>query len=235
MSSRLTLINKISFMKEYIKPEISISPLVEFIFASDRKKTSIIKAQKNPSSFIVGRYRSARSAFSKYFKNDFDKEVLIETIERLQNKTEGTSWAKNDRSNSILALVHFFKLNFPFQDLKCTFVKPDHKTYELEGINVIVSPDLIIQWKTDGVTYVGAIKFYIKKQNLTYQKGGLTATLIYDYLKKVSLPEWQIDMNYCFCLDVMNERLFSPTMIEENIIAVKDACLEIKRLWGQVN
>jgi len=216
-------------------PEISISPLVEFAFASERKKASIIKAQKYPSSFIVGRYSSARSAFSKYFKNGFDKEVLIQAIERLQNKTEGTDWAKNNRSNSILALGHFFKLEFPFQNLKCTFVKPDHKAYELEGVNVIVSPDLIIQWELNGITSVGAIKFNIKKQCLTLQKGGLTATLIFDYLKKVASPDWQIDKSYCFCLDVMSERLYSPTRIEENIMAAKEACIEVKKLWTQAS
>jgi hypothetical protein len=59
-------------MEKIIKstPEISISPLVEFVFASERKKASIIRDQKNPSGFIVARYRTARSAFSKYFINE---------------------------------------------------------------------------------------------------------------------------------------------------------------------
>jgi len=82
---------------------------------------------------------------------------------------------------------------------------------------------------------VGAIKFNIKKQCLTLQKGSLTATLIYDYLNKVASPDWKIDKDYCFCLDVMSERLFSPSRIDENIIVAKEACLEIKRLWLQTN
>lgn len=220
-------------MEKIIKstPEISISPLVEFVFASERKKASIIRDQKNPSDFIVARYRTARSAFSKYFINDFDKDTLINVIERLQNNATGTEWAKNDRQNSVVALRHFLQFEFPFKNLKCTFVRPEHKSYAIEGVDVIVSPDLILQWEDNGKTQVGAIKFNIKKQSLTLQKGGLTATVIYDYLKQISSSNVIVNKDYCFCIDVMSERIFSPNRIEDNIIVAKEACLEIKRLW----
>lgn len=216
-------------------PEISISPLVEFVFASERKKASIIRDQKNPSDFIVARYRSARSAFSRYFINGFDKDTLISVIEKLQSKTIGTDWAKNDRLNSIVALRHFLQLEFPFENLKCTFIKPEHKSYSLEGVDVIVSPDLILKWDANGKTNVGAIKFNIKKQSLTLQKGGLTASVIYDYMLQIASPDWNVSKEYCFCLDVMSERLFSPSMVEENITVAKEACLEIKKLWTQAS
>jgi hypothetical protein len=163
--------------------------------------------------------------------NDFDIETLINAIEKLQNNATGTEWAKNDRQNSVVALRHFLQFEFPFKNLKCTFFRPEYKSYEIEGVDVIVSPDLILQWEDNGNTQVGAIKFNIKKHSLTFQKGGLTATVIYDYLKQILSPDVIVNKDYCFCIDVMSERIFTPNKIEDNIIVAKEACLEIKRLW----
>jgi hypothetical protein len=54
-------------------------------------------------------------------------------------------------------------------------------------------------------------------------------------MKPVAFREWQIDMNYCLCLDVMSERFFSPTRNEENLLAARESCIEVKRIWTQTN
>lgn len=126
-------------------PEISINPLVEYIEASDRSRKSIIRQQKNPSDFIISRYRTARSAFAKFFKEGFDEQVLRRAIERLQTKEQKSDWTRNDTLNSIEALRSFLEMEFPFKNLRCKFVKPDTKVYNINGVAITVAPDLLLE------------------------------------------------------------------------------------------
>lgn len=213
-------------------PEISINPLVEYISASDRRKRSIVRQQKNPSDFIIARYRMARSAFANYFKKEYDESVLVSAIERLQNRVQTSDWTRNDTVNSIEALRHFLAIEFPFKSLKCRFVKPDIKTYSINGVAIIVAPDLLLEWEVDGKRRTGAIKFYIKKKNLTYQQGRLNASLLADFMNYIYPRGTIVSKQHCICVDVMNQRVFSaPANIDDDMNLVADACQEINMLW----
>ena len=197
-------------------PKISINPLVEYIGASERRKHSIIKQQKNPSDFIIARYRTARFAFAKYFKNGYDATVIINAIDRLQHKENKSTWTRNDTKNSIEALRNFLQLNFPFKDLKCRFV----------------TPDLLLEWEKDGKKFVGAIKFYIKKKPLSHHEGFINASLIADFLKSTVSEEVEISKMHCICIDIMNPRIFTaPKNSDEYMDLVTNACEQIRSNW----
>lgn len=213
-------------------PEISISPLVEYINASDKRKRTIIKQQQNPPSIIVARYRSVRSTFAIFLKNNYDKKFILEAIKKFQNKETITKWQQSDKENSIKALRQFINLEFPFQSLKCHFAKPSCKQYIVNGVNLIVSPDLVLSWEIDGVKYAGAIKFYIKQKALSLQDGQLATSILVDFMKNSSGNEVVIDEKYCLYVDVMNERVFSAlNTTKDHLNKVSDACDEIRSLW----
>jgi hypothetical protein len=213
-------------------PEISINPLAEYVGASERRKRAILRQQKYPSDFIVARYRTARAAFSNYFKDGYDQNVLIRAIERLQGKKPTSDWSRNDTVNSIEALRRFLSIEIPFKSLKCRFSKPDIKAYNINGVSVIVSPDLMLEWEVEGQKYVGAIKFYIKKKDLTLQQGRLSASLIADFMRRTNSEETTVSKRHCVCVDVMNQRIFAaPGNIIEDMNSISDACYEINTLW----
>lgn len=213
-------------------PEISINPLAEYVGASERRKRAILRQQKYPSDFIVARYRTARAAFSNYFKDGYDQNVLIRAIERLQGKKPTSDWSRNDTVNSIEALRRFLSLEIPFKSLKCRFSKSDIKAYSINGVSVVVSPDLLLEWEVEGQKHVGAIKFYIKKKDLTLQQGRLSASLLADFMQHTHSEETTVSKRHCVCVDVMNQRIFAaPTDIREEMSLVSDACHEIVMLW----
>lgn len=213
-------------------PEISISPLVEYIGASDKRKRTIIKQQKNPPSIIVARYRSVRSTFANFLKNNCDKTVISDAITKFQNKEIITKWQQSDKENSLKALRQFINLEFPFQSLKCHFAKPSCKQYLVNGVNLIVSPDLILFWEIDGIKYAGAIKFYIKQKALSLEDGQLAISILMDFMQNSSGKEVVIDEKYCLYVDVMNERVFSGLNVSQDYLnKVSNACDEIRNLW----
>lgn len=214
-------------------PQISINPLVEYIFAFDRRKQSIVRDQKKPITTIVARYRTSRSAFSKYIINGFDKDILAKAIVRLQEREAITDWQISDKQNSITALHKFLEIEFPFEKLKCTFARTKIKHHILEGVTVIISPDLILTWEGDGKQYIGAVKFQIKKKRMTLQEGCLSASLITNYLE-TNYPDHIVSHNYCMCVDAMQARIFYPLNYEENISKAEKACMEIADKWTRV-
>ena len=56
---------------------VSITPLIAFVEATDRRKISIVKGQKKPSIFKVAPYATARVAMKNYVKGDFNEEAIF--------------------------------------------------------------------------------------------------------------------------------------------------------------
>lgn len=213
-------------------PEISINPLVEYIEASDRRRKSIIRQQKNPSDFIISRYRTARSAFAKFFKEGFDEQVLRRAIERLQTKEQKSDWTRNDTLNSIEALRSFLEMEFPFNNLRCKFVKPDTKVYNINGVAITVAPDLLLEWEDGNRRFSGAIKFYIKKKPLSIRQGRLASALLADFIGRTSCEGTIVSNSHCMCIDVRNKRIFNASDdVEEDMSVVFEICNEIRNNW----
>jgi hypothetical protein len=216
--------------------KISMNPLCEFVFASTKKKATLVRNQKKPITYRVARYRLAKSRMVKFIKNGFSYDEIISGINDLQAKQCLTEFQRNDRNTSIEALRLFLELQFPkdFDKLKCSFVPIEQKEIVVDGVLIIISPDLILRWEKDGKKYIGGIKFHISKSSkFDYEKASFAAGLLYLYLqKKVAGPDEIVDSSSCLCVDVFSTRICStPRDKSEFSIKLKDACHEIKLLW----
>ena len=145
---------------------MSINQMAEFVAASERGKRAIVRKQKHPSTFRVARYATARASFKNYCKNDFDEAILLQGLEKLQNKTPVSQWAASEKSCSIQAIRGFMQSHFPerFGRIKCSFFTPREKQIRFGGLTLVVAPDLIFRWEEDGTRYIGCLKLRIKQK-----------------------------------------------------------------------
>jgi len=216
--------------------EISLNPLAEFVFASDRKRDSIIRRQKKPLKIMVARYTTARARMKKFFKEGFSKEVIAKGIDVLQGRLPVTDFQKSDRKNSIEALRKFLKLQFPndFQNLKCSFSTKRNKHMLVNGVRVRVAPDLILRGVKNGRPFIGGIKFHISKgQQFTREEALFAATALKLFLiNQIATEEEIVNPKYCLSVDVFGERI-TPAI--ENHIKIKKqielACEDIITRW----
>lgn len=220
-----------------MKYTISINPLCDFIAGSQRKKASIVRSQKNPSKFMVARYRTAKTRMTRFLKNGFSYQDILSGITDLQAKHCETDFQKNDRKASIDALRLFLELQFPkdFKKLKCSFSTDKRKEIEVNDVAIIVAPDLILRWEENGQKYIGGIKFHISKSNVfDYGKASFAAGLINLYLQNVIANDDEIVVpDHCLCVDVFGTRICSTPQDEKAFLDVlNSACLEIKKLWN---
>lgn len=213
-----------------------MNPLCDFVTGSTRKKASIIRSQKKPVTFLVARYKTAKTRMSRFLKNGFAYQDILSGINDLQAKHCVTDFQKSDRKTSIEALRLFLELQFPdkFKKLKCSFSTDKRKELDFNGVSITVAPDLILRWEENGQKYVGGIKFHISKSNIfDYNKASFAAGLINLYLNDVIATSNEIVVeDFCLCVDVFGTRICSTPKNKDTFIEIlENACIEIKELW----
>ena len=223
-------------METIVTPRVSITPLITFVESTERRKLSIVKEQKRPSLIKVAPYATARAAMKNFIKDGFDEECIYKAINKLHIKQKNTQWSKNNAVNSIEALRHFIGMNFPHRvgKILCSFSKAIIKDCQIGDVNVTVAPDLILRWEDNGKRYVGAIKFRITKNKLSFSAGRNAASLISYYLRQsVAESDEIVDNSHCLFVDVMNDVIYpAPTDISHSLDVINNACYEYSTIWN---
>lgn len=210
---------------------LSLNQLIKFSGASERKKLSIIRQQKKPRTVQVAPYRTARAACTNFFIKH-DATVIKNAIENLQRRTPRTEWAARDVKNSISALRSLMSIHFPDSIIKCYFNRTKEKHLLFSGVDIIISPDLILEFMEEGVKYIGAVKFYISKNELSLEEGIFGATVLKEFLDNVKEDGTRVSNNHCVCVDVMNGRIFTAQNESDSFKEKLNIyCNEINRLW----
>lgn len=223
------------------KYKISVNQLADFIRGSEAKKKSIIRQQKNPAKIIVARYGLAKARFRKSLASKGDISPVLLGIEQLKAKKAETDWQANDKKISLEAMERFIKLKLPtlLQNLDSYEILPKFpaNSFIFSGIDIILSPDLIVRGKIGEKTYIGALKIHVSKSSpFSINESEYVSTCIYNYLYKfasevnaIVLPE------LCLCIDVFADSIVSaPKDISYLNLKLKSYCEDIIRIWDNV-
>lgn len=217
---------------------ISLNQLADFSKASEAKKRSIIKQQKTPNPFKIPWYQLTRSRIRQAIKRNGDLAPVIEGIKELLERKPEKPRQVNDRIVSIEALRRFVNIKLPslLRDVPHEVVKRvDSKSIFVQGVEVIVSPDVIFRMKIDNQIYLGAVKVHISKGNVFDNKQSrYVSSTIYKYLKEVVAKKGEIvHKELCLSIDVFGERVIhAPRNLSKAINEIEVICEEVKSLWS---
>ncbi len=218
------------------KFHISINQVADFSTSTTAAKLRIIKEQLKPNKKKIAWYQLSKAKIKKSLADKGNHDPIQEGINILEARTPTTKWRINDRTVSIEALRRFLNIRFPavLKRMDYTVLKPKTKSFELEDVDIIVAPDVVIRGKLRGITVIGGIKIHISKnKKFDFAQAQVVSSIICEYLKKsvaegddIVLPE------LCFCLEVFDERMVpAPDKYDEIITRVKNICDEVKILW----
>jgi hypothetical protein len=216
---------------------ISINQLADFSKSSDAKKRNIVKQQKNPNTFKIAYYQLAKARIKKAMSNKGDIEPILKGIDELKNRTLTKKRQINDRVVSLDAMQRFISLQIPdlLKDLEYKVIKnTNSKSININGVEVIVSPDIIIQAEIDGKQYLGGIKIHIAKENkFDREQQSYVASTIQKYLENVVAKNDEVIMpELCLSIDIFGEGIVSaPKNIDSKIKDLEIICDEIKKMW----
>lgn len=216
---------------------ISINQFVDFSKGTDSKKRRIIKQQKNPNPLLISLYQTPRASIKRSLANNGDSKPIIEGLERLKSKIPVKPRQVMNKTVSIEAIKRYMNIKIPsiLRNHKIDIIKkPKIKSIFIEGVEILISPDVIFTMEYNNRKYVGGVKIHISKHNIFKKEDSVkVAVLIERYLNIISsdynaevLPE------LCFSLDVFDGRMISSPEEKTLILSeIKDIAREIKTLW----
>jgi hypothetical protein len=161
----------------------------------------------------------------------------LKGIDELKNRTLTKKRQINDRVVSLDAMQRFISLQIPdlLKDLDYKVIKnTNSKSITINGVEVIVSPDIIIQAEIDGKQYLGGIKIHIAKENkFDREQQSYVASTILKYLENIVAKNDEVIMpELCLSIDIFGEGIVSaPKSIDSKIKDLEIICDEIKKMW----
>ena len=220
--------------------QISINQMADFQKSSYAKKKSIIRQQKTPNPFKISYYQLAKARMKKSFERNGDLNPILLGIDELKKRTLTKPRQINDRKVSLEAMRRFISMQLPsilsnseYEVIK----KPSVKSVVLNGVEIIISPDVIIRMKIDGKLYLGGVKIHIAKSNVfDYNQQKSVAGGIYKYLKDVVAQKDEVvDSKLCLSVDVFGRGVVAAPKNTKSVIReIGLICDEIKEIWHRI-
>lgn len=219
-------------------PKISVNKLAEYIEATPTRRRRIVIDQKEPSPFIVARYKRAREIAVEYFCNQLDPEIIVRGIEELELESPTTDFQKNDLDNSILFLENLLDIELPdFEELELSPYEGNNPKLNLKGLEISVYPDVIIRGKVSGSKIVGAIKIQTSLTNpLTTEGAKSVATLIHSFVQEhIVVKGEKAHLKNCLSIDVFARNVeYAPNSYKRRYTNLEHACSEILLWWDKL-
>lgn len=222
-------------MSKYI---ISINQLADFSKGTDAKKRSIIRQQKTPNTFKVAYYQLAKARIKKSLANNGDIDPILKGIDELKKRKPEKKRQINDRIVSLEAMQRFIAMQLPsiLKDSEYEIIKKvDSKSVIMNGVEIIISPDLIIKAKINDKIYIGGIKLHISKGNVfDIKQQTIVSNSINNYLKNIVAQENEIVLpELCLSLDLFGYGIISSSEnTDKSIKDIEVICEEIKTMWS---
>lgn len=216
---------------------ISINQFVDFSKGTDSKKKRIIRQQKEPNKFMVSLYQTSRASIKKSISNNGDIKPIIDGLERLKGKTPIKPRQILNKTVSIEAIQRYMKITIPkiLKNHKIDIIKkPEIRSIIIEGVEILVSPDVIFTMIYNGEKYIGAVKIHISKRNVFKLQDSKTVSfLIEEYLKSIQDKYKAKTLSeLCFSLDVFDGTMITaPENKEFFLEKIKEIAEEVKFLW----
>ena len=217
--------------------KISVNQLADFVYATESKKMRIVRQQKEPNQLKIAWYQLAKARMKKAIQKNGDLSPILDGLKELKNRKITKQRQIQDRQVSIEAMEKFIRIKLPvilkefdYEVLK----KPKINSLVINGVEVIVAPDVIVRIKVNNQYYLGAVKIHVSKNNIFDRKQSkYISSLIYKYLNDIVASGDELVMKeLCLSIDVFGERVIkSPKNISKSIRDIEVICSEVKSFW----
>ncbi len=201
-------------------PRVTFSSLAEILSSPAHRLPSILTKQKFPTPGPVFGYKKAT-------------EKLIAWC--VDGVPPNSSELTREYEAAVIDLIteNYATPNDLIGIDSCSFSKPPQvDSWSIDGVEVSVFPDLMVEAEIKGKIKKGAVKFYMSKTPT--EVGSSLAALIYYHQKEV-LGNSDVDPSLCAVVDVRNDELYVATGSYRRLVKqATDSCKVIASLWGSL-
>jgi len=214
---------------------ISINQFAEFSSATTASKARIIKQQKKVNKLLIPWYQSAKGSIKRYLTDVNDFTPIEQGVEKLKDKIVNSKRQGIDKTVSIEALQKMIEINLPriLGSIPYQVIKPEIKFVVVNGVKIMVSPELVIKAEIGGRTVYGGVKIHLSKTKpFDVEQCNFVAILMYYYLSEFAGENERVAPQFCLCVDLFSNRVVSA---KENHInesrEINKICNEIAQMW----
>lgn len=221
-----------------MKYKISINPLIDFYKGTEAKKRRIIRDSKTPPVLRVGWYQTPRACIKKSLSENGNNQPIIQGLEKLKNRIVSKPQQINNKFSSLEAMRRFLNVEIPeiLKNHDLTLIKKRRiKSTFINGVEVLVSPDIVFTIDYNGEKYIGGLKIHLSKGNVfDLNESKMVATVLHKHISEIaSVYEAKPLTDICFSIDVFGERIVSASKNPEKILSkMNEICNEVKQFWN---
>lgn len=214
---------------------ISINQFAEFSAATNAAKARIIKQQQKVNKLLIPWYQSAKGSIKRYLSDVNDYTPIEQGVEKLKDKIVNSKRQGIDKAVSIEALQKMIEVNLPriLGNVPYQVIKPEVKFVIVNGVKIMVSPELVIKVEIGGRIVYGGVKIHLSKTKpFDSKQCNFVAILMYDYLTELAGENEHVAPQFCLCVDLFSNRVVSAK--EDHISEsqeINKICNEIAQLW----
>lgn len=222
-------------VQETTVAHISLNQFAEFSTATKAAKARIIKQQIKADKLLIPWYQGAKGSIKKYLKDVNDFAPIETELERQKTRSIETKRQRTDREVSIQALQRLIEMNLSrlFGNINYEVVKLEVKSIVVNGVQINISPEIVIKATIDGKVMYGGVKIHIcKTKPFDLQQCNYVAILLHDFLLKITGEDEHVLPQFCICIDVFGDRIVSAK--EKHIKEsreIRNICNEILEMW----
>ncbi len=219
----------------------SVIQMANFAFGTDATKNRIVKQQLKPNKFLIPWYQLSKARIAKSLKLRGDSKPIEEAIEILVNRVPTSKRQATDKTVSLEALERYVTMKIPkiLSDFRYEVVKPVVRSTMIAGVEVSVSPEVIVRGEIDGETVIGGLKIHISKGDpFEKERAQYVSNTIYHYLRNEIAEEGEhVLPNLCYTIEIFGGRIVqaSNNVLKKGLEELNFVAEEYKRVWKNNN
>lgn len=220
-------------------PKLTVNKLGEYVEAGGRRRNTILKTIKYPDEnvFASSSYKDARQAIKSYFINNFDDDILLNFISKMQAKTAGsqhdTKMIKSEieAAKKVLSSTSINK-KYTYRSYEGPNIK-----LNINGVEISVLPDLVAIETRGGKTIHGGVKLHLSKSssnNVDVNEN--IATILHHYSSTdIDFSKHDVKPKMCISYDVHKDTFIEcPKAVKSRFADISAECSTIAAVWPTI-
>lgn len=224
-------------------PRLSLKQFSQYMTATERGKSGVLRKCKYPGTYIPRFYEMARKLVCETFSANFeDHDLYFEEFKRQAAifREEAKGYPENkdnfkNRVSSARGLDEICNMEQSLTPVLRRYVLENNlskrrDTITRNGVKIGAVADMIVS-ENGGATQVGFLKFNFTTQLLSKKEAGTMLHVLKEFFEKKDV---NVDPKSCFLIDVFAARIYTLSGIVNMEQDFEKATLEIRKNWDLI-
>jgi hypothetical protein len=221
---------------ERTRPRMSLNALASYLTGTPTRRRSILAQQKRPAPVGMAYYQLAQEAIARFLVSpERDELQLVETLRQWHAAPINSEHDRHRWQSNIEAVESFAEFHRQLRWPGFSATRGGNRQPKLEfgGLELSVRPDVLLRRTSPRFgELIGAVRLYFgKHEPLSEQAARYSSAVLLEFLRQHH-ADLQPSPKHTLMVDVFGQKVFQAPASSHRLLSdVKNACMEIARMW----